>query len=492
MRNAQSDFGFLAEFENAFARLQGIWNQDLIQPQSFALQRLPDLTVTGRQEMFNNLMFADYDAEAVNFYRYQGIDGGRFDVNPRITLPWRIGDYVNGYGSVGSQAVLYNTSGNNFTIRPVGSTPKYPSPNCANGGGVELFYNNCAELSAFGSGGTSARAVPYVKAGMSTVLDRVYDVDWNSVEKLKNTIEPFTDYAYVPRVYQGNLPLFDQFDRLNSRSLLTYGFTTRLFAKFKNEAPEQTVTDATPTEGLSDSDSTAGPLHEEPLANAIAPRGGNIVRDGEHSSEIGQLTIQQAYDFSHEVASDGNISDLEALLSIYATQIATISSQLDYNPRGHAGITFANAALSIQPPWATASPNLYMGKALQGSFAEIGFNYANRDATVFPGTKRNSAEFISGRAYTDVFDRLGVYIAPAYDIAAKQLLSTEYGVRLKSPCDCWAADLGITDSFNPNEVQIQFQLTLGGLGSVGKSPFGRNPFQTQGLVGAPTGVLPKY
>jgi hypothetical protein len=91
-----------------------------------------------------------------------------------------------------------------------------------------------------------------------------------------------------------------------------------------------------------------------------------------------------------------------------------------------------------------------------------------------------------------VFDRLGVYIAPSYDLAAKQLLSTEYGVRLKSPCDCWAADLGITDSFNPNEVQIQFQLTLGGLGSVGKSPFGRNPFQTQGLVGAPTGVLPKY
>jgi hypothetical protein len=72
------------------------------------------------------------------------------------------------------------------------------------------------------------------------------------------------------------------------------------------------------------------------------------------------------------------------------------------------------------------------------------------------------------------------------------MLSTEYGVRLKSPCDCWAADLGITNSTNPNEVQIQFQLTLGGLGSVGRSPFGRNPFQTRGLVGSPTGVLPNY
>ena len=133
-----------------------------------------------------------------------------------------------------------------------------------------------------------------------------------------------------------------------------------------------------------------------------------------------------------------------------------------------------------------------MGKALQGAFLELSYNYANRNATVFRATRRNASEFVSARAYTDLFDRLGVYIAPSYDVAAAQLLSIEYGVRLKSPCDCWAADLGITDSTNPNEVQVQFQLTFGGLGSVGRSPFGRNPFQTQGLVGAPTGVLPNY
>jgi hypothetical protein len=203
--------------------------------------------------------------------------------------------------------------------------------------------------------------------------------------------------------------------------------------------------------------------------------------------------VQQAYDISHEVALDGShISDLEGILNVYATQIATLSSQLDYNPRSHAGITFANMAVSIQPPWSTAS-DLYMGKALQGSFIQFAYNYANQRASVFTGgPNKNAAQFVSGRAYTDVFDRLGVYFEPSYDLAAKQMLSTEYGVRLKSPCDCWAADLGITDSTNPNEVQIQFQLTLGGLGSVGKSPFGRNPFQTGGLVGQPMGVLPSY
>ena len=126
-------------------------------------------------------MFADYDAEAVNFYRYQGIDGGRFDVNPRVTLPWRLGDYVNGYATVGSQAAFYDTSGSDLHIIPIGNTPKPPphSPTCADGGGVQLTFNNCVELSAFSNNtGTSARIVPYVKAGISTVLDRVYDVEW--------------------------------------------------------------------------------------------------------------------------------------------------------------------------------------------------------------------------------------------------------------------------------------------------------------------------
>jgi len=493
MRNAASNFGLLDQFEDAFVRLQGTWNQDLIQPQDFALQRLPDLTVAGRQELFNNLMFADYDAQAVDFYRYQGIDGLRLDANPRVTLPWRLGDYLTGYGQVGSQAAFYDTSGHNINILPVGSTPTVPNPTCANGGGAELIWNNCAALSAFTAEGETARIIPYAKAGISTLLDRVYDVKWKSIDKLKNTIEPFASYYYVPNIYQGNMPLFDSFDRLNSRSLVTYGFTTRLFAKSTEVVPEETTTNSTPTEGLSDADSAVGPFHEElPIADALPAQAGNIVRDGEHSSQIGSLTVQQAYDIGHLVANGSDMSDIEALLHIYATRTAIFSSQVDYSPRSHAGVSLASASVSVVPPWSTRGSSIYMGKALQGSFIQLGYNYNNRSDTVFPGTNKNASSFISGQAYTELFDRMGVYFAPDYDLASNQWLSTEYGVRLKSPCDCWVADVGITDSYNPNEVQVQFQLTLGGLGSYGQSPFGRNPFGRQGLAGSPTGVLPNY
>ncbi|MDO8433340.1 MAG: LPS assembly protein LptD [Candidatus Binatus sp.] len=484
LRNAQSHFGLIQEFENVFVKFGGTWNQDLIQPQEFALQRLPQLDITGRQELFNHLMFADFDAQAVNFYRYKGVDGLRLSANPRVTLPWRFGDYVTGYGTVGSKAALYDTSGHNPTITPVGT----PGP---------FTYNNGVSLGPIDQTSTKGNAIPYAKAGISTVLDRVYDLgDWHGIEKLKHTIEPFATYAYVPRITQGGLPLFDQMDRLNPRSLITYGTTMRLFGKLRDqpEEPDQ-ATDVTPGQPLTERDSTVGPYHQanEP-GESLTPKGGAIFREGTHSQQLAQLTIMQAYDLSHQVAIDGsNISDLEAILNIYPTSIAAISSQVDYNPRSHAGVTYANTYVTIQPPWSGRNkPNLYMGKALQGSFFQFGYNYSSPRAAVFEGTTGNGASLMTGRMYTDVFNRFGFYFAPSYDFAAQKMLSTQYGVRLKSPCDCWAADVGVIDSYNPNEVQVQFQLTLGGLGSAGRSPFGRNPFQTMGLAGSPTGVLPAY
>ena len=495
MTNAPSNFGLLYQFENAYARMQGTWNQDLIQPQQFALQRLPDLTVTGRQELFNNLMFADYDAEAVNFYRYRG---SRW----RALLCESPGHAAVAFGRLPHwlrdrsvrRRLAMTPRGITSRSFPVGTTPPVPSPDLRQRWRRFAVFQQLCRVGPEQRQGTSARVVPYAKAGISTVLDRVYDFQWKSIEKLKNTIEPFANYAYVPRIYQGNQPLFDQTDRLNSRSLITYGFTTRLFAKVKEDAPEETTTDATPTEAITGTgDTNVGPFHEDPLADSLAPRGGSIVRDGEHSQELGSLTIQQAYDVSHEI-------DAQWIEYFRHRGAAERLRDPDCNAEFAARLQSARAfrdhvcqrVVGIQPPWDDQGSPIYLGKALQGSFIEFAYNYASRNATVFPATAKNAAQFVSGRAYTDVFDRLGVYIAPSYDLADNRALSTEYGVRLKSPCDCWAADLGIIDSTNPNEVQVQFQLTLGGLGSVGRSPFGRNPFQTRGLVGSPTGVLPNY
>ncbi|HEY6420459.1 MAG TPA: LPS assembly protein LptD [Candidatus Binataceae bacterium] len=511
LRNAPADFGLLDEYENGYAQLGGVWNQDLIQPQSFALQRLPDLTINGRTELLNNFAFLDYNAEAVDFYRYQGVDGLRMTANPKVTVPWRFGDYAYGYFAAGSYASGYDTSGSDVVVTPVGTF----TSTCKGGKPCNmLLYNNALSLGPdTNHDRIQGSTVPYAQAGISTIVDRVWDVNWGSIEKLKNTIEPFANYAFVPRINQGSLPLFDQTDRINSRSLVTYGVTTRLFARMSRQEPEEDENSfepsgqeaeenasAPPPMSENAPDSAIGPYNgqSEP-GGALAPTGATTYSNGNEVQELAQLTLQQAYDTSHAVALNGSqISDIEGLLNVYPTKIASLGAQLDYNPSSSSapntrgGISLASVSLNFQPPWSDTKSKLFMGRAVAGSFLQMAYSYVGPNDAVQKSTTKNGSQFMSLRAYTDVLDQVGVYVAPSYDFASSQLLEAEYGVRLKSSCDCWAADFGLTQSYNPDEVQFQFQLTLGGLGSVGQTPFGRNPFQQMGLAGQPTGVLPRY
>jgi hypothetical protein len=72
--------------------------------------------------------------------------------------------------------------------------------------------------------------LPYANFGAKTILEKVYNVDWKSIDKLKHTFEPFAYYNYVPNIDQSDFPVFDQLDRINARSLATFGFISRLYA----------------------------------------------------------------------------------------------------------------------------------------------------------------------------------------------------------------------------------------------------------------------
>jgi LPS-assembly protein len=483
MRDAISHFGLLYDFEDGFARLQGLWHQDLIQNQSFALQELPQLWVSGRRELLGSLAYLDYDATAVDFWREQGVSGLRFNMNPRITVPWRWGDYVYGYGTLGGYGTLYDTSGHKIVITPVGTQG--------------LSYNNRLSLGPLSEGGLQSRWIPYGQAGIATLLQRVYDVKIGSIEKIKHTIEPFVNYSYVPVISQNDLPLFDSVDRVNPRSLVTYGVTSRIFARLSgpSEQPADTAETINAGYGAEVAGPGTGPTGQPGQLSYINPTGAlSAQSNGSTVRELLEATVMQAYDTTQNVARDEfSLSDIETLVTLFPTEIASLSTRVDYDPRTHPGVSFASLGFNFQPPWtAGQEPALYLGKALTGSFLSVWYNYVRPSNAVQFGTSRNASEFITVRTYYDLLDRLGVYVAPNYDVADSRLLSAQYGVRIKSPSDCWIFDLGITDSFNPNELAFQVQLTLGGLGSIGQTPFGRNPFEVMGLTGRPAGVLPTY
>lgn len=462
LRNAQSDFGALYEYDQGYAKVQGTWNQDLIQPAQFALQTLPEILVSGRKDLFGGLAYTDYDIQGVDFYRSQGQDGLRLDINPRLTVPWRLSDYLYGWGTLGLRETIYDTSGDQVSIVPIGTEGR-------------LFNNNLV-LGPLLPGGLQTREMIYGNAGIASEFERIYDIDTKWVSKLKHTIEPFATYSYVPQVDQSDLPLFDETDRMEARSLISYGFTTRLYGKLPPRPPtqEQEATDASSEQEGETERSIISPFRAQ-----TSSTGGSVV-------ELARLTLLQAYDTDHAIAKgNSRFSDVDVTGTVFPTRIWSLGGQLGYSPQDNQ-IRYASGFMDFQPWWTNNVSKVYSGKAEEGSFLQISYNYIAPGPTATPGVNANFSQFLGVRAYYALFDRMGVFFAPSYDFTSHQLLSQEYGVRIKSPCDCWAFDTGLTKTVNPSETAVQFQLTLGGIGSVGQSPFGRNPFQIH------TGVLPNY
>ncbi|MGH7933151.1 MAG: LPS-assembly protein LptD, partial [Candidatus Binataceae bacterium] len=282
-RNAVSDFGMLYSSENGYAQMQGVWNQDLIQPQKFALQDLPQITISGRHELLGGLAYADFDVEGDNFYRNQGIDGLRLDLNPRLTVPFRLGDYFYGWGTLAMRETAYDVSGHQIDVTPVGTDGR--------------LYNNALSLGALAPGGLMSREMIYGNAGIGSEIEKVYDLNWKYVEKIKHTIEPFVTYAYVPSTDQSDYPLFDQVDRLEPRSLITYGFTSRVIAKLPpilqshaNESQE-----------------------DEPEPQDISPFRARGYAGGSNVEELARFSLIQAYDTDHAIAVGAQrFSDVQA------------------------------------------------------------------------------------------------------------------------------------------------------------------------------------
>jgi LPS-assembly protein len=456
LRDALGTIGTMYSYDNGYADVHADWNQDLIQPQEFALQKLPTALLSGRQELLGGLLYSDYDFNATNFWRAEGQSGTRVDLFPRVTLPWRLSDYLYGYGTLAARETFYDTSGHVLDIIPVGQQG--------------LQYNNGVKLGPLGQGGMESREMLYGSAGVASEVERVYDLNWKYIEKIKHTFEPFVNYAYIPSYGQNNLPLYDETDRIEPRNMFTYGFTTRLLARLPALVrPSDNGDYATDVQ----QNTTISPFRAQNYGAAS-------------TEELVRFTVEQVYDITHNVAVGGShFSAVDLTGQVFPTRVVSFGSQFGYYPPNNQ-ISYANAYLNFQPWWTDNTPRVYTAKAEEGSFMQLSYNYVAPGPNAIPGINSNYNQFIVLRTYYDLFSRLGVYFAPSYDFVDKEFLSTEYGVRLKSPCDCWSFDMGITKTNNPSETSFQFQLTLGGLGSIGESPFGRNPFQQR------TSLVPNY
>ncbi len=451
-RVAASNFGLFQEFHDSFVQFGGSWNQDLIQPQAFALQTLPKLLWSGYQSVAGGLAYLDYNVSAIDYWRQEGIDGSRLDVNPQLTVPWRWSRFLDGWVTVGADAAAYDASGHQVNVVPVGTH--------------SLLYNNGLALGGLAPGGLMARVVPDTNIGLRSALVGTYDLNELGFSRIESLTQPFVQYSYIPVIDQSQFPLFDSVDRIEPRSLVDYGVSLRLFGQTDNQ--------------------TTGLGHR-----AMAMLGPSFTgANGAATAELLRLSLEEVYDTSYAIAPDGShLSDLTLQAWLFPTSIASGGATLDWSPRSSQsnqglGLDAITFSLAFQPPGQTA-PSIYTGRALVGSFVQLSYSYAAPNAVLLgTSSPENSISSVSMQSYIGLFNHLGVYFAPQYDFSTTQLLSSVFGIRIKSGCDCWFADFGINNTYYPSNTSYTFQITLGGLGSVGGSPFGSNPFQVMGLLPA--------
>ena len=283
------------------------YNQMLLTDQDVQTQRLPELSASTGQ-IFRPFGFNPYGVKLVlsegvtgtDFVRDDGYDGWRTDIVPKAAVPFHISNYMRGQFSAELHQTQYNLD---ETKLPTTATP---------------LPDGSTELES-----SMDRTLPILNYNMSTGVERIFQVDRgdffsrfanlgaknerSELARLKHTIEPTVGYTYIPDVDQEYNPLFDQIDRYRNRSLVSYGFSSRLYGRFMTPYERlRTVEELSPSgESLPMVDLGSSVLDfgrnmlVAPSQN-IDPRKGEI-------RQLALLNVRQTYDFTNP-ADDGDPS----------------------------------------------------------------------------------------------------------------------------------------------------------------------------------------
>lgn len=272
-----------------------------------------------------------------------------------------------------------------------------------------------------------SRELVQVDAAVGTTLDRIYPLHWFGLEKLKHTIEPGIQYLYIPTVAQADLPFFDGTDRVNRRNLVTYGVVSRFIGRFAESAPDE-----------------SHPQGDRP--------GGDAVR------ELGRFSITQSADITHEInptepgRATGHFSDVDIAGRVNPNRFLSARFLTSYDT-SNTDISTTSVGFFVEDPRYERRGD---GPHVE-TRTSAGVSY--RILT------QNKLQELDDNIVLRLTDWAGFLYSSRYDVVQNRFLDNFFGLRFLSTCDCWALDVAVTERRNPQEVQVQAQVTLLGLGS---------------------------
>lgn len=507
--------GFVQTWNGGLAQAEGDYYQDLIDPQEFAPQRAPNLRAEHAIPLLRNLVVGRLVGQATNFQRVEAYDGFRGDIAPELFVPFNLGRALAG-SVTGRVHGTYYRLADDEQLALVVPDQTFVAQRFR----LPVAVNGAQELPTLDK--THFRGVPEVRAQLGTELSRVFDFPYLGLQKLRHSIEPTVNYLYVPKIDQelgratlrpcaqgptGNPNygvfcnatlfsrgyLFDELDAINHRNFFSYGFTTRLLGRFGGAAdsvPAPAETDEDDWTGAGSGDDDEAPTPAAAAATRAAP-----------TRELLRLNVRHGFDVSRDdVNTDSHLANLDLGLRLTPldwlafTYEASVNVAARPRPAVSAADSERPGALAAQsfrldvrePGWVPSTRNVFQSP----SMLSLSYRFIEENVNVRGGgiAEQNlfanaGTQNLIGGLYLRLGDYAGFSFGALYDLNGGQIVEEngrkrtlgphfilrDYLFRIISPCNCWAAEFGVSDNFDTDERLFRFQITLLGLGSFGQS-----------------------
>ncbi|MGB3209092.1 MAG: LPS assembly protein LptD [Desulforhopalus sp.] len=155
------------------------------------LWQLPSVDYSGVVPLGETIFSLDWDTNYVNYWREDGVGGHRLDVNPSISAPVPLGPYLESRAEVGIRDTFYV---------------------------VETYGE-----AGFENDDIQNRIYPEFETEVATTLEKDFFSDGSTSRTAAHQVRPYVEYGYIPKIDQDDLPEFDDVDRIDEQSLITYG-----------------------------------------------------------------------------------------------------------------------------------------------------------------------------------------------------------------------------------------------------------------------------
>lgn len=432
---------------------QSLYDQD----DDRIFQRLPQVSLTGMNFIkpfgdnpYGLRLVFSHSAESVNFRRIDDYSGMRNEINEQATLPFYLGNYLEGNVKTGIRATQYSLTADDI--------------NNLNTGGDTSTFSPLPD--------SSNRFVPTISSRVGTVFERVYDLEqgnplkWigelgaigksQSMERVKHTFEPNLSYLFVPDIDQSDNPQFDAQDQLAQRNVVTYSLTQRLFSRYK---PRNNY--------LYGVEETAPRVRDLGGLTSTSP-----------ANQQTQFGVDPYNVLTYTPENRGNVEELVTFQLSQSYNLLSENLNAESNEQSEVTDRFSDIGASL-----AFYPNEYVRVRTQANFDEERTRFSSYLIENQLGNKRGdlirsrlrfvedaNTQFENGIEF-GLTDRLRFGYYSRWDNINKLFLEQRGGIRVMSACNCWMVDFLVADQINPDNTRMSVNVTLLGLGQIGNTFF---------------------